>query len=451
MKEKLNVVWIMSDQHGSFASGCYDHPFVKTPNIDHLASEGMLFENAYTSSPVCVPARFSAMSGKYPHSTGCEGSRPLPVDVRTAAHMFSDEGYLTAFIGKMHPVDPQTHGYHFLVDMGHYYDYLGPKTEIFGRGMGAHDSGCGLPWMKSWYKPYSWLDQPLSRDMPSNLDAEDHFEAFVARNCEAFLEEYHSRPFFLFASFIKPHHPFVAPSHYHDLYPPETMELAESALAWSGLPTCASYRLQTDLQDPDAQRRALETMSGYYANVTFMDECVGRILKTLDRLNLAENTLVIYTSDHGEMLFQYGLRGKFLFYDRSAKIPLIMRCPNRIQSGSTSTALTDLTDLLPTSLRLAGIEPDPDLDGCDLSGCLNGSSERVRSACYSELNDRIMIRTDRWKLCRYPEEEWFLFDMHDDPDEANNLYPRNCEMLEIQFLRSQLLDWKYGADQEGVG
>jgi len=434
----------MSDQHAAFASGCYGHTVVKTPNIDRLASEGVRCDNAYTTSPVCVPARFSAMCGQYPHTTGCLFSTPLPVDVRTAAHMFRDHGYLTAFIGKMHPCEPQTYGYDFLVDMGHYYDYLGPKTEVFARGMGAKDTGSGMPWMNSWYRPHSWHDEPLSPQMPSVLDDADHFEAFVARNCESFLTRYGHRPFFLFASLLKPHHPFFAPPEYHAMYPPEEMELPETALDWANVPDDARHKLATELADQgeEALRKAQATISAYYACTTYMDECVGRILATLDRLGLAENTIVVYTSDHGEMLYDYGLRGKFVFYERSARVPLIVRHPGQIAAGTSTDALIDFTDLVPTSLGLAGLENTDRLDGVDQSQVIRSEIPRLRDACFSELRDRIMIRTERWKLCRYPGEQWYLYDMVNDPAESTNLYEERRNDPEIVACRERLLAWK---------
>jgi choline-sulfatase len=442
MKAPHNVVWIMADQHAAFASACYGHPVVQTPNLDRLAGEGMRFENAYTPSPVCVPARFAAMTGRYPHTTGCTGnSTPLPVWERTVAHKFGNAGYLTAFIGKMHPVDPQTHGFDFLVDMGHYYDYLGPKTEIWARGMDARNTGCGLPWMDQWYTAHTWLDQPLSESMPAVLDEPDHFEAFVARNCEAFLRTYADHPFFLFASFIKPHFPYASPPPYHDLYTDVPLLLPETAGERPDLPEERQV-FSRDLRDPEIRREALRETADYFAAVSYMDECVGRILATINDLDLRENTLVIYTSDHGEMLYHHGLRQKFVFYEQSARVPLLARLPGLIESGSSTDALTDLTDLLPTSLDLCGIEVDNDVEGCSLSPVLLGKSHGVRDACFSELGNSMMVRTRRWKLVFYAKDHWQLFDMASDIDERYNLYDRLHTNPEIIRLRDRLLAWK---------
>ena len=142
----LNVLWLMSDQHSVRALGCYGNSVVRTPHLDRLAAGGLRFDRAYCAYPVCVPARFTMLTGRYPHHTGCTGNgTPLPLRERTAAHHFSQAGYATAFLGKLHPVDGQTHGFDYYMDFGHYYDYLGPKTAIFTAGMGAEDSGSAPP------------------------------------------------------------------------------------------------------------------------------------------------------------------------------------------------------------------------------------------------------------------------------------------------------------------
>lgn len=442
MSEKLNVVWIMSDQHAAFASGCYGHSVVHTPAIDRLASEGLRFENAYTPSPVCVPARFAAMTGCYPHTTGCTGNNtPLPHRQRTIAHAMARAGYVTAFIGKMHPVDPQTHGFDYLVDMGHYYDYLGPKVEIWGRGMDARNTGCGLPWMDQWYTPASWLGQPLSPGLPRTLDEPDHFEAFVARCCRTFLEQMADQPFFLFASLIKPHFPYASPPQFHALYHADEMELPATAFEWDDVPIARQNFLCRDLRDETVQAAARQEIADYFAATSYMDLCVGRIVAAVDELGLREKTLVIYTSDHGEMLYHHGLRQKFVFYEQSVHVPLIMRCPRVIPTGAIAS-LTDLTDLVPTTLAFTEVDPLCALDGVDLGPVLRGDENDVRRTCYSELGESMMARTGSFKLAWYPPNDWRLYDLHNDALEQHNLYPQWQDKAEVKMMRDNLLQWK---------
>ncbi|HEY8744852.1 MAG TPA: sulfatase-like hydrolase/transferase, partial [Chloroflexota bacterium] len=133
----LNILWLTSDQHSSHALGCYRNTVVQTPNLDRLASQGLCFDRHFCSYPVCVPARFTMMTGLYPHHHGAfSNNTPLPLRTRTVAHHFALAGYVTAWLGKMHPVDGQTHGFDYYMDMGAYFDYLGPKTRVFTYGMG---------------------------------------------------------------------------------------------------------------------------------------------------------------------------------------------------------------------------------------------------------------------------------------------------------------------------
>lgn len=443
MSERTNVVWIMSDQHACFASGCYGHPVVRTPHIDALCREAMRFDAAYTSAPQCIPARDSMLSGRYPHWFPEHWT--MAPDAPTAAHLFRQAGYVTAHVGKMHPFSPYTRGFDYLVDMGHYYDYLGPLTEVFTRGMDACDSGCGSPWMDGWYRAKSWLGEPLRDGLPELLDEPDHFEAFVARTCDAFLDEHQDGPFFLQASFIKPHYPQVSPPEYHALYSADEMELPATAFDWDVVPLSQRRWLMTDLRSPEGAGKARQRMADYYAATTYMDECLGRITASLKRRGLWDNTVVVYTADHGEMLYHHGLIQKFLFFEQSARVPLIVRAPGVTPAGSATSALADLTDLLPTMLSLCGVPPTAGFDGVDLSPVLGGRSDSVRDLCFSRMGQSTMVRSARWKLCHYPaveeamDDEWYLFDMQADPEECTNQFAAQTGNPDVQRLRERLL------------
>jgi arylsulfatase A-like enzyme len=246
----------------------------------------------------------------------------------------------------------------------------------------------------------------------------------------------------LFASFIKPHFPFAAPPEYHARYQPEAMILPETAYESQDVPAQRRSFLSLDPNQPDTIRAAQRYTADYFAATTYMDVCVGRILASLERLGLQDNTLVIYTSDHGEMLYHHGLTQKFVFYEQSARVPLIMRWPDIIQPGSTTVALTDLTDLLPTSLGLAEVEPISPMGGHDLSPIVRGEMDCGREACFSELGESMMLRTDQWKLAYYPDARWHLFDLTADPHERRNRYDELQDTTEIRRLRDQLQHWQ---------
>jgi choline-sulfatase len=464
------VLWLMSDQHSSRALGCYGNRIVQTPRLDRLAADGVTFDQAYCSYPICVPARFTMLTGRYPHHTGCVGNlTPLPIRERTLAHHFGQAGYLTAFLGKMHPVDAQPHGFDYYLDMGHYYDYLGPKTEVFTRGMGADDAGSGSPWLTIYHaqdrSPWVPEDYPriaLTLDPPAVLDEPDHFESFLARETIRFLRAYKDEPFFVTTSFLKPHNPFVPPAEYAAMYRPEDMptvtwpadhleRVPEQARRWSypGAGTPAGERWQQRYR------------AAYFGNVTHMDACAGRILDALEELGLAEHTLVVYTTDHGDMQNEHGLRGKFNFFEPSARLPLIARLPGRLPAGQRTRALVDQADFAPTFLEVCGVEPaarSRPLDGQSFARVLADPSQQGKAFAFGEYGYQTgrpfyMRRDPRWKYVYYtaaqppapgepiapaqPAEE--LYDPQADPGELHNLAfdPAHQDVLAEQ--RAQLL------------
>jgi choline-sulfatase len=433
----------------------------------------MLFERAYCSYPVCVPARFTMLTGRYPHHHGAVGNgTPLPLRERTAAHHFSHAGYATAFVGKMHPVDGQTHGFDYYVDFGHYYDYLGPKTEIFTRGMGADDSGSGSPWLTVYQQPStgaagapSPVGRPLgvrgrsagARDVspwirPGDpkrnetlelgevLPEEDHFESFVAREAIQFLRAYRDEPLFVVASFLKPHNPFAPPAEYAALYKPEDMVVPSwPAEHLEHVPPQARQRVAPGAGTPEGEAWARKFLAAYYGNVTHLDACVGRLLDALDELGLADDTLVIYTTDHGEMLYEHGLRGKFNFFEPSARNPLIVRWPGVTPPGTRTHALTDQADFVPTLLEACGIDPAPSsvpvfvpvyrsqpADGRSFVGALREPASAGKEFAFGEYalqsgRPFYMRRGARWKYVYYTAGGEELYEPDADPGELRNL------------------------------
>jgi choline-sulfatase len=442
MARPLSVLWVMSDQHSSRALGCYGNAVVRTPRVDRLASEGVLFERAYCSYPVCVPARFTMLTGRYPHHHGAVGNgTPLALRERTAAHHFSHAGYATAFVGKMHPVDGQTHGFDYYVDFGHYYDYLGPKTEIFTRGMGADDSGSGSPWLTMYHRDRGARDvSPWIRpgDPKRNetlefgevLPEEDHFESFVAREAIRFLRTYRDEPLFVVASFLKPHNPFAPPAEYAALYKPEEMVVPSwPAEHLEHVPHQARQRVAPGAGTPEGAAWAKRFLAAYYGNVTHLDACVGRLLDALEELGLAENTLVIYTTDHGEMLYEHGLRGKFNFFEPSARNPLIVRWPGVTPPGARTRALTDQADFVPTLLEACGADPAPrsqSVDGRSFVGVLREPASAGKEFAFGEYalqsgRPFYMRRSERWKYVFYTAGGEELYEPEADPGELRNL------------------------------
>lgn len=419
------VVIIMADQHAARALGCAGHSEVQTPCLDDLASRSTVFTQAYTPAPVCVPARFSALSGLYPSHTGCvDNSTPLPITTPTAAHFFREAGYLTAFIGKMHPVDPQTHGFDYYLDFGHYYDYLGRKLEIFTRGMGADDSGKGVPWMEMYQDPEnSWELVPPRAGMPTNLPEKDHFEPFVVREALRFLQQYHHHPLFVFVSFLRPHTPLVVPDRFYQRYRWEDLTGPQAPAPSQELNPYLRSRMIPESDRPEAIEVAKRHLQRYYAAVSFVDEQVGALLRGIEGLGMEDETLVLYTSDHGDMLFDHGMLGKFTCYEASVKVPFLVHLPGQSQ-GRRTAALVDHTVLLPSLLDAIGCPRDA-LDGHSVYDEWAGTPAASERPVFSELRlaqDRTMhmVRDHDWKLITYPDGFRQLFHLASDPGELQN-------------------------------
>ena len=318
-----NLLILMSDQHRSTCLGMCGDSTAVTPNLDRLARESIRFTNAYCTNPVCVPSRASIMTGLYhAHIETIENSTAFSPKHKTIADHFNKSGYLTGLIGKMHFVDGQTHGFSYKLEFNDWLQYLGPKGKLYADELGWPNSGAGLPDVESLWQdgdPWKGYRQPDGRlghvavGRVSELEEEDHFDSFVARESIRFLESYARRdePFLLVSSFLKPHDPFMPAKRFADIFQPEQMKLSST---WGKadlehLPKEVSQSIQNSSATPELKdaSEARKRIAYYYGNLAQMDDCAGRVLQALHRLGLDRNTIVLYTSDHGELLSDLGL------------------------------------------------------------------------------------------------------------------------------------------------
>ena len=409
------------------------------------------------------------------------GPAALSLRERTLAHHFREAGYVTAYVGKLHPVAPHTYGFDYYVDFGHYADFLGPRYETFARGMRAVDSGCGVPWIDTLHgQPGGpWSGAALTPGAPAVFaDEADHQEGFVAREAVRFLRAARSEPdgtpFCLVVSFLKPHAPWAPAPSYAARYDPDALALPpEPALPAADDPALPAAVRQIgrrfwqphetwplpppgDPARPAARRRWL---AAYYACVTQMDAAAGVVLAELEALALTRNTLVVYTSDHGEMAGEHGLFQKFVLFDGSARVPLIVRCPWLRGApggapGAVARAAVDLGDLVPTCLDLCGVPaPDPRgpgaLGGTSLAPLLREPGRREapgKGFAFSEIaygaGPAYLARAGRWKVVHYTGTgERVLYDMEADPYEDQDLAGSPGPAADAEALRRRLLDW----------
>jgi choline-sulfatase len=388
----------MSDEHSPHAARWMGSKIVHTPALDSLARDGVAFTSAYCQNPICVPSRASFVTGRMPSNVGVFGNDGgLNPEAPTLADVFKQAGYTTAWFGKTH--------------------WGGnPRFQIQpGRDAGAregHETGRSrLP-----------QDAKLTGDAVAN-----EVDALAQRQAIEFLQAHKDRPFFAGVSFIKPHFPFIVQEEYFRRYkdiidlPQVTPKMIED-LPQQSRAEREKYGFASLTPEQIRKARAV-----YFGMVTFIDDMVGGILKQVDQLGLRRNTVILYTSDHGELAGEHGLWYKNSFYEASARVPHIWSIPGRAK-GMTVTAPTMNMDIFPTLCELCGLEKPAGLEGSSLlpliDGKDNGSSRYALSENFRGGWASRMIRSGRWKYCYHHKDAEQLFDLEADPTETVNLAAR---------------------------
>jgi len=430
-----NVLLLMTDQQRFDTIAAAGNPHMRTPNLDRLVREGCLFRNAYTPNPVCMPARYHLLTGTTPRYHGvCENrASPIPPSVHTLPRLLSDAGYDTIAIGKMHfkPVR-RHHGFNRMLLMeesprlrewDEYAMYL--KSVGYGQVQNLHGIRNLL------------YEAPQRSLVPD----QHHGSTWVADRTIEYLDQTRGRtPFFCWSSWIAPHPPFNVPECVADLYRDES--LPEPLCSATELNEISKVMSSANAFPPKGQEAAFmrRRREQYYAQITYVDRQIGRILDALERHELLDNTLIIFTSDHGEMLGDHGCIQKGVPYEGATHIPLIMRYPPRISSGTERSEFFDLNDILPTVLDCAGLShPAPD----ELPGGSVFRDDKDRSTQYISLGNRsrrfATLRDHRYKYTYYYSVDHHeLFDLENDPGETTNLLLVSADAPEVKAARDRL-------------
>jgi choline-sulfatase len=436
---KLNVLFICADDLNCDI-GAYGDKQAKTPNIDRLAAQGVTFMRAYTQFPLCSPSRSSFLTGRRPNVTGVHtlpsAKNPIGPHFReaipetvTMPQLFKKNGWFSVRIGKMyHYGVPNDIGTGSLDDY-YSWDYtINPR----GRDRDEHDKIFSL-------KPgvfgatLSWLaDEGADEEQSDGIAATEAIKLLERMARE-------KRPFFLGLGFYRPHTPYVAPKQYFDLHPAENVTLpALSAQDRDRVPAPAyasSYKEQDEMTDE--QRK--QAIQAYHASISFMDAQLGRVLDALDRLGLAENTVIVMTSDHGYHLADHGLWQKQSLFERSARVPLIIAAPKVGQAGARPGAVVEMLDIYPTLADLAGLKAPAYLEGVSLRPMLQDVNAKVKDFAYSQTRrgqfDGYTVRDARWRYTEWANgtKGVELYDEENDPAESRNLAadPANSETVAV--------------------
>jgi choline-sulfatase len=438
-----NVLILMSDQHRPEYMTAAGNATVPTPELDRIAARGVRFTNAICPYPVCAASRASLMTGLYPHTTAViNNSDRLSWQTRTIAHHFADAGYLTGLIGKMHFNDPHTRGFHYRLGFNDWFQYLGPKVRLFANDIANHstapqffdtvnDDGSGLPELPAlwdrWKGKGPWAGQVdrMPLDQGSQLDAEDSIDAFIARESVRFMDDASrtpNRPWLLVAGFLRPHPPLHAPREWAAQYPAAKMAIPDPG-DLSRYPRHIQQRAERYRRL--GEHRLKSAIGGYLANLAYLDTCLGQVYRALESRGLADNTIVVYTSDHGEMNGDHGLYGKFCMFRHSIGVPLIVSWPGRAPEGKTASALTEYFGLYPTLAELCGLPSPGRLDARSFAAAVRDPATHGPDAMFAEYNlrsraDCYMAATREWKYVWNHGDIAELYDLHSDPEERRN-------------------------------
>ncbi len=449
MADRPDILILMPDQMRADCMGCAGNEVIQTPNLDRLAEGGVRFSHCCTSSPLCMPARYSFVSGTYPHNHGMwtNTGRQDPYD-ETLFHHLQRAGYYTAHVGKSHFYQ------HAEFDAREWEPYMHARGYDY-----VHETGG--PWantrMGSYLTDY-WQERGGLWDAyredyerrrengptsvwPSPHSVDDYQDSYVGRHARDFLAAYdRDRPLCMFAGFPGPHEPWDAPGEYAEMYDPDDMpariEPSEPPEWLSGAALEYYHHLRRDgIEDADFRRMA----ANYYGNISLIDHWVGEILATQDSRRGLDETIVVFWSDHGEMLGDHQRLSKSIFFRSALRVPLIVHWP-QMGGGLVRDELCSQIDILPTLLDGLDLEPSPRAMGRSLMPALAGGEPPPDPEALSEVGQHTMLRTRRHKYVIDGHGDGAaLYDLEEDPDETVNLCGRD-DMAEIEAeMRDRLL------------
>lgn len=458
--QRPNVLFILSDQHNAKVLGHKGHPDVKTPNLDRMATEGVRFDNAITQNPICTPSRVSWLSGQYCHNHGYYGlSGPNPKGLPTIPGHFQAAGYRTAAIGKIHCPEK----------------WIEDDSDVF------HETcGCSIDGRSSEYAAY--LEEKGLTDLedhvalnefgdrghqtvegrPSKVSYEDGQEGWTVRKATEFMGECSKKkvPFFAHVGLPKPHQCYTPAKEFWGLYDeskltlPPNSDYAMKDKSPHLRQTADGWRTRKwQLFDPKTfEAGRLRKLHGYLGSVSHVDHAVGELLGWLDSHNMSKETIVIYSSDHGDYACEHGIMEKApgICSDAITRIPMIWRWADNFEAGHVANEIVETVDLANTLCALSGLNGMETADGKDISHILRGGSGEVRTIGVTEFAWSKSVRKGNFRLVYYPQNMFAdeypdgfgeLYDLEKDPWEMRNLYFDPDYTDAIHALQHELTDW----------
>jgi len=434
-----NILVFVTDDQKWDTLGSYGNKVIRTPNIDRIANEGVLFKYAFVQVPQCVPSRASLLTGRYPQAHRVRwNSIPLPDDEVTIGELLNDAGYQTAAFGKLHipPQNPQRLGFQYSRTHGEYNRYLAEQ----GIKGGMHASK----------GPYVKLGGKAAVPGTFPYPKEHYITNWIGDRAVEYLREVRDpdKPFFMYVSFFRPHVAWNPPEPYDTMYDPKDIPLPPTPPEdLDGKPaSIKAYRriMGTDKMTEDELRAIIAL---HYGLVTLVDDNVGKLLNALDEAGVAENTIVVYLTDNGTLLGDHELIRKGLYiYDGNSRTPLVMRWPQHLPAGKELDALAEEIDVMPTLLAATGLDIPARVQGMNLLPVIEGR-RLGKDAAFTQIGfeaNRCItsIRTRKWRYVYYTTGEGELYDHENDPYEITNLFG-NPEYKDVVYeLQERLLRWR---------
>lgn len=424
-KKKPNVLFIIADDLTTTAVSAYENKACKTPNIDQLAAEGVRYTKAYCQYPVCGPSRASFMSGYYPSATTTygyvSGRENIGPKRKTWSQLFKDNGYYTARVSKIYhmgvPVDIETgsDGQDDKASWTESFNSQGPEWKAEGDAELVQGNPTGK------------LPKKGGNVMTIvKADGNDlvHSDGKTAQKASELIRKHKNDPFFLAVGFVRPHVPFVAPKEYFEPYPAKDMVMPEQTENdWDDIPARGINYVNSVKHEMTSEQER-KAIAAYYASVAYMDAQVGKVLKTLRDEGLEDNTIVVFTSDHGFHLGEHKFWMKVSLHEESVRVPMIIKVPGKKPAVCNSFA--ELLDLYPTISQLAGLETSAHIQGKSIVETLDNPDYEVRDMAFSvsQNGKTFLLRNEKWAYIQYDEDAGSgieLFDMEKDPKQFINL------------------------------
>lgn len=463
---KPNLLFIWTDEQRADTMAIYGNTKIHAPNLNKLAAQSVVFKRAYVTQPVCTPNRSAVMTGLWPHTSGCtKNNIPLPTDIPCLPQIINDPDYHTAYMGKWHLGDEifAQHGFEEWISMedgyGSYYSASRDRNKRSNYHHFLIEHG---------YQPDS--NGKFSRAFAARRLIEYCKPKFLELKACDFLRRHRNKPFILYINFLEPHMPFFGPlDNEHD---PEQVDLPANFSDPLEENEPLRYRVKREscMEKYGKDEKAIRSLiARYWGLVTQVDHSVGAILETLENLGLAENTIVVYTSDHGDMMGSHNMVEKSVLYEEAVRIPWLMRIP---QSGTKQHIVTDPVshiDMVPTLLELLGRSNEKCIPGRSLvpliktgrpvrdhvfiqwnpnSGAISVKKGGTKLASEEQLkrveneSSRAVISPDGWKLCLSNLDKCQLFNLNEDPGETTNLFDSGQQKDVIVRLTKKIHQWQ---------